>query len=767
MARYEIAAPDGARYEVTAPDAMPEAAVLERFRAELGAAQPQPPEMGWGEYAKGLGRQALQGLTFNFGDELGLVDRAKTEEFGRQYPIASTVAGIGGSLPLFAAGPGAWAARAAMGGRSLLGNVGRSAAFGAGAGALAGAGAGEGDVMDRLPSAATGAAFGGVLGGAIPPVVAGVGAAAGPAARLFQRARPRTPTEPPPVQPVGTPEPVAFGVPLSGATFVDDRTMPALNAQEGALQMISDWVTRSGGTADDIAGAWNALQEAQRRFHGTGRVINAQTLAELHPPLQRLLRSAASGFTEAGEDVTRFLSARQTGVLPRGADARALAERGIPTRERFLPEQTGAEAERTLGTRFGVPVENAVPTGQLSRLVDMTKRMFQIKDYRHHGHASNASRTSDDILAAMRAESDPAYTKAFAAGDMVPLRPTLQAVLQKWEQTAAASATAIRRVLERGINQFRAGDKQFVNRLRDFDSGKQALDDLIGDHLGKNSGRLLQQMKRELLDAVDGIQQGGVGALYKTARGIYARGARDREILEEWSTAIKDDPDAVAARYDALASDEEKKLAELGITWGLQRTAAGRRAAQDATLPFDTNNAMAVLAAIGRRQRAGRGDAEEVMRAFGRLVEGEQEMIRGTAKTAIGGSMTDRNLQDALSMGVMEIAQNVQSWSNIWRGSQSMFDMGQRIFTAIIDRAFGMSADRARELSRMLLTANPAEITAIIARLRMIQPANRMARFSQLLGEAQRAFAPGIATGAGAVGAPTPQPAAPAGPTML
>jgi hypothetical protein len=176
---------------------------------------------------------------------------------------------------------------------------------------------------------------------------------------------------------------------------------------------------------------------------------------------------------------------------------------------------------------------------------------------------------------------------------------------------------------------------------------------------------------------------------------------------------------------------------------------------------------MAVLAAIGRRQRAGRGDAEEVMRAFGRLVEGEQEMIRGTAKTAIGGSMTDRNLQDALSMGVMEIAQNVQSWSNIWRGSQSMFDMGQRIFTAIIDRAFGMSADRARELSRMLLTANPAEITAIIARLRMIQPANRMARFSQLLGEAQRAFAPGIATGAGAVGAPTPQPAAPTGPTML
>lgn len=725
------------------------------FRQKIGLR-----EQSWGEYAQNLGRQAVQGVTFNFGDELGLIDKDKTEEFARDNPIASTVASIAGGIPTLAFGPGAWVARAAMGGKSLLGTAGRSAALGAGLGGLSGAGAGEGSLTERLPSATFGAAAGGVLGAAIPPVAAG----AGQLARMVRPASGRASRDyVPPIQPAGTPEAVPPMTPIGGMQFVDDRTAPALNSQEGALQMISDWITRSGGTAADIEGTWQALQAAQRQFHGTGRVINAQTLAELYPPLQRLMRSAASGFTEAGEDATRFLSARQTGVVPRGANQQDLANRGIPTRERFLPEMTSAETRRAFGTQFGAPDAGTPPAGQLSRLVDMTKRMFQIKDFKHHGHASNASRTSDEILAAMRAESDPAYAKAFAAGDMVPLRPTLQAVLQKWEQTAAQSATAIRRVLERGLAQFRQGDKQYVNRLRDFDSGKQALDDLIGDHLGKNSGRLLQQMKRELLEAVDGIQQGNVGSLYSTARGIYARGARDREILEEWSTALKDDADAVAARYDALGSDDEKKLAELGITWGLQRTAAGRRAGQDATLPLDTNNAMAVLAAVGRRQRVGRGDAEDVMRAYGQLIEGEQEMVRGTAKTVLGGSMTDRNLQDAMSMGVMEIAQNVQSWSNIWRGSQSLFDMGQRIFTAIIDRSFGMSADRARELSRMLLTANPQEITAIIARLRMIQPASRMARFNELLTQAQRAAAPGISAGAGAIAPQSP----PSGPTML
>jgi hypothetical protein len=528
-----------------------------------------------------------------------------------------------------------------------------------------------------------------------------------------------------------------------------------LGDQQSALRLISDWITSAGGNMDDIAGTWAAVQRSGI-LHGSGRALNAQTLLEIYPPLQRLMRGLASGYREVGQDASRFLQARHTGIAS-ADEAAGLAQRGIPTRERFLPGRTVAENRKQFGVQLGTGDDNLSPTGQLSRLVDEGKRLFRIKDFKHHGFQSSASRTSDDILKAMRAESDPAYAKAFAAGDLVPLRSTLQSVLQTWEQKAAQSATAIRRVLERGIGQFRQGDKQFVNRLRDFDSGKQALDDIIEDHLGKNSGRLLTQMRQELLKAVDDLQKGnpnGVGPLYSEARSIYAKGARDREILEDFRNAWKDDPEDVVRRYDALASDDDRKLARYGIVWGMETQNAPRRAAQDATLMLDTNRAEEMLTQIGRRMRASEGDAEDVMRRFGQYVQGEQEMVRGTAKTIIGGSKTDQNVQDALALGSMEIMQNVQTWSNIWRGSQSLWDLGQKVFEKILDRAFGPGAERAKQASRMLLTANPEEITAIIASLRMLAPANRVARFNELLGQASGATQGAAAVAGGAAGSP-------------
>jgi hypothetical protein len=192
MARYEIQGPDGGRYEVTAPDSMPEAQVLERFKAEVGASAPTPET--WGEFLTGLARQGAQGLTFNTADEaeawlrsLGGADydqtvgqiRRENEQFTSQHPVASFAANVAGGAPLFA-GPGGavtglarasqWAAR----GATLPRTMGRSALLGAGLGAAAGAGAGEGGVGERLASAATGAAVGAGIGGAVPPVAAAV-----------------------------------------------------------------------------------------------------------------------------------------------------------------------------------------------------------------------------------------------------------------------------------------------------------------------------------------------------------------------------------------------------------------------------------------------------------------------------------------------------------------------------------------------------------------------------------------------------------------
>lgn len=770
MARYEIAVPDGARYEVTAPDSMPQADVLARFQRELPSQQ-QP--QSWGEYARGLGREALQGATFDFGDELGLTDRAASERFGAQYPIASTVARIAGGVAPFVAGPGAAVARLAVG-STLPRTIARSAGVGAGLGAVSGAGAGEGGLAERLPGAATGAAFGAAAGAALPPVIAGAGSLIGSARDMFQRAGGRASAGyEPPVPPVGRRS-------VEGARFVGDGATPELpappptpgdlSASEGGLRLINDWITSAGGSIEGLENAWAAAQQSTR-FHGSGRALNAQTLAEIYPPLQRLLRAAASSYREVGEDVTRFLQARQTGILPPGASARDLAQRGIPTRERFQPGRTVRENFDEFGVVLGTGEKNVSPTGALGRIVDATKRLFRIKDTKFHGHAATAGKTSDEILAAMRADSNPAYTKAFATGDMVSVRPALDTIEQRWTAEAAQYGRDYRRMVTQALDRFRDDDGNLVARLRAFDKAKQKLDSDIGEHLraGRDfEARELTKLKNEMLAAVDGITDGNLGTLYSGARGIYARGARDRDTLEQFKAAWKDDPDEVLKRYDALVTDDDRKLARLGIVWGMEAEAAGKRAAQDVTLAFDVNRAERMLTLLGRRMRAGEDDAEDVMRRFGDYIAGEQEMVRGTAKTAIGGSMTDRNLQDAMAMGNMEIIQNVQSLKDVFSGSTSMWQAGQRFFEWASNRAFGMSADRAREATRMLLTANQKEIPAIIARLRMIAPANRIARFNDLLKQAQSTAA-GSASGLGGMGgaAGAPMPVSGSGPVSF
>jgi hypothetical protein len=604
------------------------------------------------------------------------------------------------------------------------------------------------------------------IGLAAPPVVGGAiralsatGRAIGATGRALRSggARPSADYEAP-VLPVGRP--------VEGASFLSASGPPApeaFGAQEGALRMIADWIMSAGGTIDDVERAWAAVQQS-RVFHGSGEALNAQTLAEIYPPLQRLLRAGASSYREVGEDVTRFLQARHTGILPRGASEGDLAQRGLPTRERFLAGRTVGENREQFGVQLGTGENNVSPTGALGRIVDATKRLFRIKDAEFHGHASTGGKTSEEILAAMQEASAPAYRKAYAVGDVVSVRPALSPIIQRWQNEAAQYGSGYRSMIGKAANRFVDDSGKPVRSLRAFDKAKQEMDDEIGVFLAKGrnfEAGELTRLKNEMIDAVDKIQPGKLGDLYSEARGIYARGARDRDILEDFKRAWKDDPDEVLKRYDGLASDGEKKLARLGIVWGMEAENASKRATQDVTLGFDVNRAERMLTLIGQRMRAGEADAADVMRRFGTYIAGEQEMVRGTARTAIGGSMTDRNLQDALSLGGMEIVQNVQSFANIWRGSTSLFELGRAVLEKIVDRAFGLSADRAREMSRLLLTANPDEITAIIARLRLTMSTSRMARFNELMQQAQLAIgAPSIGAGGNLGGAIAGAPSA-------
>jgi hypothetical protein len=163
-------------------------------------------EMGVGDYASGLAKSALSGLTFNYGDEIlaGLKssvgdttyekaledERAQQKKFKEQYPAAALSTEVIGSLPTMLI-PGLGPAK----GLQMASRVGKIAEpfiqagiVGAKQGALSGMGEAEGDLVDRAKGAAQGAGVGAVAGGALT----GLGRMASPVLGAFaERVSPR------------------------------------------------------------------------------------------------------------------------------------------------------------------------------------------------------------------------------------------------------------------------------------------------------------------------------------------------------------------------------------------------------------------------------------------------------------------------------------------------------------------------------------------------------------------------------------------------
>jgi hypothetical protein len=770
MARYEIRGPDGARYEVTAPDSMPESAVLERARTELagGGQAPEAPEMPWGEYLKGLGREAVQGATFDLGDELGLTDRDASQRFGEQHPVMSTIARIAGGVPLFAVGPGAALGRAAMSG-GLLRSTAKSAGLGAGAGGLAGFGGGEGGVFDRLPSAAQGAMTGAVLGGAVPPAIAGIGRAAGALAPTADRIAGARATEP--LLPFNAGErPV-----VRGATFVNEMPSPAElgNAQTRALQTIRDAMLRAGKTPEDFERFLQQLDDA-RRPHSSGAAQDVTFLGDLDESMTRLLGSLARQSPEVGQFIVNTLRARQSGRLPQGADAGRLAQQGIPSRERLDKPLTGEQARDQFGTDFGAGLANVVPTGSRGRIRDWLERFFLIKAKRHHGFGQTGIETMEQAAARADEMSAGNYAAARAAHAGDNFRAQIDDVFTAaLDDAAVKEAPTVESVIRSAHGLFRPGNP--IN-LEQFDNIKRVLDNRISALLSKpatvHAGGLLNEVKNRLLTAIDDAT-GGAKSLYGKARSDHAAAMADmraylagRNVLTENEALRRTGPladliadEAAAIRHFKTLTDEQQKHWRQGLVDALV-----------AKLPRDVNRSGLGIFNEERitkllRETAPTETARRVG-TLGRYIDFESRMPE-TRQTATAGSMTARNVQDDLMLAATEASQNVQRLADMFRGNQSLYQLGERLFTWVWDRAFGVGADAAREAARMLLTANAAERQAVLRQLTAMMPPDRMARFSELTRQLQTSIgAPGAAPIAGAAGMPTPQPSQ-GGPTYL
>lgn len=365
------------------PEFQTVAAALKELQAGGGQPAPvlpvKPPapdvDSTWSEYGKNLLRQAGQGLTFNFGDEItagarslfgdetyeqALADeRSKIDEFHKRNPWASGAANIGGAL-IGGGGIGMGVRGAAKAGSSLAGRIagataanpiGAGGITGAASGALAGFGEGEGGFDNRMASAGMGAIVGG-LGG----TAAGALISAAPAVkRIYQE---RIAKNPDAIRASAERE-VGKGIERSGKTadelkarLQEDRGLGVpstlMNADD-ELAKTGEVVVAKGGKGarsleDTVAG--QRADAPQRTYNNLQKGISdADYYASEDAILDSLKKTGAAHYENApwmNQDVTdpRILKFLETDV---GQQAFKRA-RSIVEKERMALEMEGKDA---------------------------------------------------------------------------------------------------------------------------------------------------------------------------------------------------------------------------------------------------------------------------------------------------------------------------------------------------------------------------------------------------------------------------------------
>tara|TARA_R110000868_G_scaffold42836_2_gene144508 strand:+ start:9781 stop:11829 length:2049 start_codon:yes stop_codon:yes gene_type:complete len=254
------------------------------------ADMPQKKEMSWGDYAKGVGRSAASGLTFNWSDELLAGARAKSEgipyeqalkeereakkEFEGQYPVAAIASELAGSVPtMFVPGLGI-AKGAQVASRVARPVLSPALVQGVKTGAVQGglSGLGESDstqlfsaedIGSRLKSAAQGAGVGAVVGGG-----------------LSKGAEVLTPA----------------------VTGVLERFSPKISENVGMSRVLQD-LERSGMTPEQAGKEWERMYKAG---------APAQ-LFDVSPSLTNRAEVIAQRPGQAGIDIAKDVEGRQAG----------------------------------------------------------------------------------------------------------------------------------------------------------------------------------------------------------------------------------------------------------------------------------------------------------------------------------------------------------------------------------------------------------------------------------------------------------------------
>ena len=653
------------------------------------------------------------------------LDRALRAEPG------SAVTEVAGALAT-----GAPIAKAVMGGaKSIPGLMARGTGVGGTVGYVSGFGEGEGGAAERHTNATSGegkafglppVATGAIAGGVLPPVISGIAAAG---SRVAEAASPL-------VARIGAnvgavPRRLGIGASADGAI------PETAGARAAAEQIIANQASRAGLTAPELRNRLAGVEDATT-FHTQGRAQDATALVDLDPAFQRLAGSAARSSPDAANVAKDFMFARQTGITPRSGPVHYA---GLPTRPMLAPPVTGKQSIASeAGTDFGAGQKNIVPMGQGERLGDAFKRALRIEDAAHHGHASNAYRTDQQILEAARAEAKPLYGAAYDAGRNMDIRPAIRPVLDRWLRgdRLADEAEPVAALVRRVASLFEPKGNT-VNNLARFDRTKQYIDGKIENYFESVAGRsrhiggLLNELKTDLLKAVDGIQD--VGEKYAKARSAYGSRMEARRAIEMGRDAFKLDSDIGVDAFRSLGGDKGlEKLFRLGLLSGYETAASRMKRGADKTQLFDNPRIQELLTAVIPRTDASGGKFHNRPERFGQNIGLEQRAVE-TRNTVQGGSPTQGRKVDDDAYNIMT------RWGEMWDAFKTTGSVTKLAIDAAgnaLGSLFGMRADTAASIARQLFTADPATRAQVLANIEARLGRNRFEQFTRLMEEHQR-----------------------------
>lgn len=429
-----------AEFRVAAPDpAAPAADEWAAFRVTAPAPAAEEPGLlsRVGRYADNTVRQAAQGVTFGYMDEIsaglrtgaGLwgnygealaAERERDAGFRRDNPVAATVANIAGGVasPIARALPFLNPGRAA----SLPGAVARGAGAGAASGGISGFGEGEGGLQNRAGGALAGAGVGAALGGALPLVTAGAGAAAGAVGRRLGLTSGAPDAERILLRDLGR----------DGVTPDELLRRTQESAAAGRPEVLADLAGENvRGTAAAIARAPGQGRQA------AAELVEARGGAAQGGRLAQEVRTAISGddFRETVTDLTRRRAVSAAPLYDRAyavnlpddprlgtflsdPDVLAGVKRGLDlARREALADPNGLPLDpASLGVSIAADGSISLRGGASTRLFDIAKRgMDAMIDAATDGAERRSLRQVRNAMVARLDELNPAYAQARAA----------------------------------------------------------------------------------------------------------------------------------------------------------------------------------------------------------------------------------------------------------------------------------------------------------------------------------------------------------------